>query len=103
MKCYTGKKSKTHLPILVSSSNSDGDRLVRRHKAAIIPTCKVKQQTKSIMSRNSRTPPTATAIIDADDKILPSLTRITKSLPKNINPKGEITRICVDFQCKIVV
>lgn len=102
MKCYAGKKDrKTHLPILVSSSNSDGDRLVRRHKAAIIPTCKVKQQTKSMMSRNSRIPPTATAMIDADDKILPSLTRITKSLPKNINPRGKLHAIVSIFSAEV--
>lgn len=88
MKCNAEKKDRiTHLPILVSSSNSDGDRFVLRHKAAIIPTCKVKQQTKSMMSRNSRTPPTATATIDAD--VLPSLTTRTESLPKNINPRGK--------------
>lgn len=69
-----------YLPIFVSSSNSDGDRFVRRHTVAIIPMCNVRQQMKSMISSSNRTPPTATAIIDDDDKIGLSL-RITKSLP----------------------
>lgn len=74
----------TYLPIFVSSSNSDGDRFVRRHNVAIIPMCNVKQQIKSMISSSNRTPPTATAIIDEYGRIGLSL-RITKSLPAFIN------------------
>lgn len=70
----------SYLPSLVSSSNSDGERLVRRHNAAIIPMCNVRQQTKSMISNSSNTPPTATAMIDAELKTWPSF-RITKSFP----------------------
>lgn len=56
----------SYLPSLASSSRSDGERLVRRHKAAISPMCSVRQHTKSMISNKSRTPPTATAMIDAE-------------------------------------
>lgn len=75
-----GKMIISHLPIFVSSSNSDGERFVRRHNVAIIPMCNVRQQTKSMIKSSNRIPPTATAIIDDDESIGLSL-RITKSLP----------------------
>lgn len=78
------KKVNAYLPIFDSSSNSDGDRFVRRQTVAIIPMCNVKQQIKSMISNSNRTPPTATAIIDDEDKIALSL-RITKSLPVRKN------------------
>lgn len=68
----------TYLPIFVSSSSSDGARLLRRHNVAIIPMCSVKQQTKSMISKNSKTPPTATAIREAD---VTGDAGITKSRP----------------------
>lgn len=72
MKCLT------YLPIFVSSSSSDGALLFRRHNVAIIPMCNVKQQTKSMISNSKRTPPTATAIIEAD---VTGFAGITKSRP----------------------
>lgn len=70
--------SMTHLPIFVSSSISDGGLLLRRHIVAIIPMFSVKQQIKSMISSSKRTPPTATAIIEAD---VTGDAGITKSLP----------------------
>lgn len=74
----------SYLPILVSSSNSEGERFVFRHNAAITPIWHVKQQAKSIISNNNKIPPTAIAIIDDELHTRPSI-RITKSLPKNVS------------------
>lgn len=69
----------TYLPILVSSSSSDGARLFRRHNVAIIPICSVKQHTKSMISKSKSTAPTATAMRDAD---VTGFAGITRSRPK---------------------
>lgn len=71
----------TNLPIFVSSSKSDGDRLVRRQSDAIIPTLNIKQHKKSITRISIKTAPIAMPIIAADDNAGLS-TRITKSEPK---------------------
>lgn len=76
-------KNIIYLPSFVSSSNSDGMRFVRRHNVAIIPIWSVKQHIKSMINDINKIPPTATAMIDADEKIRFSLKTIG-SLPKII-------------------
>lgn len=83
-------QSKTYLPILDSSSNSDGDRFVRLHNAAIIPVLTIRQQRKSIKMINNKTPPTAMPIIAADERTGES-TRITKSEPNGKDKKILLT------------
>lgn len=72
--------STTYLPIFDSSSNSDGDRFVRLHSAAIMPVLTIRQQRKSIRMINNKTPPTAIPIIAAEERTGES-TRITRSEP----------------------
>lgn len=77
---YEMKGIVTHLPIFVSSSISDGARLLRRQSVAITPMWSVRQQTKSMISKSSITPPTATAMSEAD---LIGCAGTTKSRPIN--------------------
>lgn len=100
MKTTWAWKNVTYLPILVSSSSSDGARLFRRHSVAIIPMCNVKQHTKSMISSNRSTAPTATAMRDADVTWLGGTMR---SRPKKMVTKKHRNSDSIDFCCFVVV
>lgn len=94
IKTTRAQKNVTYLPILVSSSSSDGARLFRRHSVAIIPMCNVKQHTKSMISNSRRTAPTATAMRDADVTWFAGTTR---SRPKRMVTKIHRNSDSIDF------
>lgn len=73
-------KDHTYLPIFDSSSNSDGDRFFRRHKAASIPALISMQHRKSTSNSNRTTTATAMPTMAAEDKTGESM-RVTRSDP----------------------